>query len=51
MRAAEAVKHSSTIPAPLDQASKPEFGEMLAGHRWPTAGRLGKGRHVGVVFT
>ena len=51
VRSAEAVKHSPTIPASLDQASKPEFGEMLAGHRWPAPGRPGKGGHVGVVFT
>ena len=46
MGPAQVIDDPTTVAAALDEASKAELGEMLAGHSRTTAGRLGKGRNV-----
>jgi hypothetical protein len=41
MGSAQAIDDPTTVAATLDEASKAELREMLAGHSRATAGRLG----------
>jgi hypothetical protein len=43
---AQAIDDPTTVAATLDEASKAELREMLAGHSCTTAGRLGQRRNV-----
>jgi hypothetical protein len=46
MGAAQPIDDPTTVAATLDEASKAELREMLAGHSCTTAGRFGEGRNV-----
>ncbi len=46
MGSAEAIDDPTSVAATLDEASKAELREMLAGHSCTTASRLGEGRNV-----
>jgi hypothetical protein len=48
--AAKPVDDPAAFSPALDEAGEPEFGEVLAGDSWATAGDLGERSHVG-VFT
>jgi hypothetical protein len=50
MGSAETIDDPATVAATLDQASKTELREMLAGHSCTTAGRLGQGSNVSLTL-
>ena len=50
MSSAETIDDTATVAATLDQASKTELREMLAGHSCTTAGRLGQGSNVSLTL-
>jgi hypothetical protein len=50
MSSAETIHDPATVAATLDEASKTELREMLAGHSCTTAGRLGQGSNVSLTL-
>jgi hypothetical protein len=50
MSSAETIDDSATVAATLDEASKTELREMLAGHSCTTAGSLGQGSNVSLTL-